>query len=470
MANKTKKKTEEEIKTVDNFKKYVEQYASKTNYVNTVSFYEQSTKDNFRVVATLDCGSFQQRIVYYAMYFFEESFIDVEFSFENSEYSYMLYDIFNLFDIEDFNLYYYSNAEAEEEIENAVKGVFDATENYLYYLEKAGSDTYLSDLEKNYEADMDSSWSGSDWREDEKDIDDVFFPPMNHPLMSFADGKLNEKAIKKLKKKGEKGKLDTIYEKRLLKHIEAGNTVERKNIAENEEFEKAYLRKTISLSIVAFLILFVITLIVSFSWHAVIFKGADMYGATYQILGLSIKLPLERIEYCAGTAFALTLALGTLFGKKLIMKRMPENMRNRAGSKYDKDTAVNLGKFSKPIKILISALVLIGGIFFFIGSVEDIGFYDTYVRYNSDISFGVTDVRYEDLEIYKVNFVYDEDDELIECENAYAISDGKGNYYDYGELLTGGKAETRLKEIAEKYNKEIVEIETIDTLYSDVLE
>ena len=55
-------------------------------------------------------------------------------------------------------------------------------------------------------------------------------------------------------------------------------------------------------------------------------------------------------------------------------------------------------------------------------------------------------------------------------ENSYAISDSNGNYYDYGELEAGGAAETKLKEIAEKYNKEIVEIETIDELDSDILE
>ncbi|MDE6723447.1 MAG: hypothetical protein K2J55_04545, partial [Eubacterium sp.] len=270
---KERKKTDDEIKIVDNFKKYVEQYAAKTNYVNSVSFYEQSTKDNFRVVATLDCGSFQQRIIYYSMFFFEDSFIDVEFSFENSEYSYMFYDIFNLFEIDDFNLYYYGGAEAEEEIEKAVKEIFEATENHLYYLEKAGSDTYLSDLEKNYEADMDNSWSSTDWRDDEKDIDDVFFPPLNHPLMSFADGKMNEKAIKKLKKKGEKGKLDTIYEKRLLKYIESGNRVERKNIADNEAFEKLYSRKILTTNLLIFLITFVLLFMASCVCHAVIFKG-----------------------------------------------------------------------------------------------------------------------------------------------------------------------------------------------------
>ena len=461
---KERKKTEDEIKAIECFKKYVEKYAEKTNYVQSVSFDEQSTKGNFRIVSTLDCGSFQQRIIYYYIFTFEENFVDVEFAFENSTYSYMFYDIFNLFDLEDFNLYYYSGAESDDDIENAVKSIFEATENYLYYLEKAGTPDYLPELVKNYETDMDQSWGDYDWRDEEKELDDVFFAPLNHPLMSCADGKINEKVIKKLKKQNEKGKLDTIYEKRLLKYIEAGNKVERKNIVDQEEFEKIYARKTLGMSIIAFLLFFVVILIVSFICYAFIFKGADIYFPTYRILGLSLKMPLDRIGLCAITAFSLTLVYFTLFGKKLVMKTMPDSMKNRAGSKYDKDTSVNLGKFSKPIEILICLAFLLFGFFAFLGSVEDIGYYDTHVKYNSTTVFEIIDVNYEDLEIYKIKYIYDEDDEYAETENAYAISDGNGNYYDYGELLKGGETETKLKEIAEKYHKEIVELNSIEDL------
>ncbi|MDE6111282.1 MAG: hypothetical protein K2F65_05135, partial [Eubacterium sp.] len=89
-----------------------------------------------------------------------------------------------------------------------------------------------------------------------------------------------------------------------------------------------------------------------------------------------------------------------------------------------------------------------------------------YVRYSGDTFFEVIDVNYEDLEIYKVKGFYDdeEDDEYTLNENAYAISDGNGNYYDYNEIEEGGAVETKLKEIAEKYNKEIVEINSIQDL------
>lgn len=467
---KERKKTNDEIRITDNFKKYIENYSARTNFVKYVSFYEQSAKEDFRIVATLDCGSFQQRIIYYSTFFTEPNFVDVEFSFENSEYSYMFYDIFNLFDIEDFNLYYYGNLMSIEDIENAVKSVFETTENDLYYLEKAGSADHLPELIKNYETDMDNSWGGYDWREEEKDIYDLFSPSINHPLMSLADGKITDKVIKKLKKLNEKGKLDTIYEKRLLKYIEAGNKVERKNIADNEEFEKLYGRNTFTISALIFAFSFVCLSAAYFIIRAIIFKGAVIYPETLNIFGKEIAIPFDNLVMLLLASVVLTVEGRFLFGKKLITKIMPEDMKNRVEDRCKKDDKDNYGKLAKPVKIIGAIIIPIVVFLLFIYKFNDVGYYDTYVRYNNNLIFGTTDVNYEDLEIYKVKYIYDEDDELIECENAYAISNGNGNYYDYGEVEKGGKTETKLKEIAEKYNKEIIEIDTIDELDSDIFE
>lgn len=461
MAKKERKKTVEEIQIIDCFKKYVEAYAAKTNYVNSVSIYEQSAKENFRVVATLDCGIFQQRIIYYSMFSFEANFVDTEFSFEDSEYSFMLYDIFNLFDIEDFNLYYYGGAEAEEDIEKAVGNIFEATENYLYYLEKAGSEAYLSDLIKNYEADMDTSCGDNDWREEEKDIDDVFFAPINHPLMSFADGKLDEKAIKKLKKKNEKGKLDTIYEKRLLKYIESGNKIERKNIADKEEFEKLYGRKYILMDLVIFAASFLFFTAVYFIVHSIMFQGAVRYSD----FGNTSLFSYDNITTLILATIALTIEINILFGKKIISGIMPKDTKNRVEDRYRKDDKDRYGKLAKPLKIIVAVIIPVFIFMLSLVSFCDVGYYDDYVRYNISF-FEAVDVNYEDLEVYKVKYSYeDEEETLEENENYYAISDGYGNIFEYGELEKGGKTETKLKEIAEKNNKQIAEIDTMDELY-----
>ena len=466
MAREAKKKSEDEIKVIDNFKKYVEQYAAKTNFVNSVSFYEQTYKSNFRIVSTLDCGSFQQRIIYYSVFTFEEDFIDVEFAFENSEYSHSFYDIFNLFDIEDFNLYYYSNAEFDEDIENAVKNIFDATENYLYYLEKAGTPDYLPELIKNYEMDMDAACGGDYWREEETDIDDVFFARENHIIMSIADGPMNEKAIKRLKKVGAKGNLDIIYEKRLLKYIEAGNRVDRKNIIDQEEFEKTYARKLRKINLIIFAALLVFTIGLSAVINAYIFKGADFYYETFHIFGMSVG----KLVLCFISSLAAIVFVHMTFGKKLIVKHMPDDMKKQSEALFTKDIKEEFGKFYKPLQVLCAIGVFILSIILFIASLCGIGYYDGYVKYSDNIMFGVFDVPYEDLEIYQIKGYYDEDDKYVLYENAYAISYGKDNYYEYGEIEDLGKIEKHLLDIADTYDKEIIELETIDELYSSDVE
>lgn len=455
MAKKERKKTVEEIQIIDCFKKYVEAYAAKANYVHSVSIYEQSAKENFRVVATLDCGLFQQRIIYYSMFSFEANFVDTEFSFEDSEYSFMLYDIFNLFDIEDFDLYYYSGVETAEETENAVKNIFEATENYIYYLEKAASSDYLPNLIKNYETDMDNSWGDYDWREEEKDIDDVFFAPINHPSMSFADGNITEKAITKLKKKHEKGKLDTIYEKRLLKYIEAGNKVVRKNVSDKEEFEKLYVRKYILMDLMLFVASFLFCIAVYFIVHAFMFNGAVQYS-DFENTSL---FSYDNITALILATIALTIEIRILFGKKIISVIMPKDTKKRVEDRYRKDDKDRYGKLAKPLKIIVAIIIPLFIYMISLISFYDVGYYDDYVRYNITF-FEVVDVKYEDLEIYKIKGYFD-DGEFVLNENAYAISDGNGNYYDYDEIEQNGQTEKKLKEIAKQYNKEIVEIETI---------
>ena len=395
--------TAEETLVMNTFRTCVEKYAAMANYVRSVNFNEQTNKSSVRFVALLDCGSFKQRIVYYPDYFLEANFIDVEFSFGDSAYSYTFYDVFNLFDIDDFDLYYYKDCSIAVDIDNAVKTIFNATEKHRYYLEKAGDDYNLPQLIKNYETDMDTVYHSADWREEEMDFDEV---PMNHPLMSFADGEINDKMLKLLRKKNAKGKLDTIYEKRLLKHLEQGRNVERKAVMQKDEYEKVYSKKMLLIMGVTFICSFAVALALSFAVHAVIYKGAEMFSTTHSLFGvIQTGLPVGTVILSALTSLVLSAFVNLFFGKKLVIKA---------------------------------------------------------VRY-SDVLFSVYDVSYEDLEIYRVAGYYD-DEEFVENENAYALSDGSDNYYDCGELRKGGKAEQKLLEIAEKYDKTIIEVKSIEEI------
>lgn len=79
-------------------------------------------------------------------------------------------------------------------------------------------------------------------------------------------------------------------------------------------------------------------------------------------------------------------------------------------------------------------------------------------------SFAIVDTPYEDLKIYKVlnsDVTYGHK----KYGNACVISDEKGKfYYEFGGIDLNGETQARLNEIAEQYNIEIIEINSMEDM------
>lgn len=461
-ADKIRKKTADESNAINKIKNCVNRYAAKASYVRSVAFEEQTDKDNMRFTARLDCCSFEQRIIYYPDTMPLGNSIDTELSFENSVYVYTFYDIFNLFDIDDFNLYYYDDLANAEEINNAVKAIFDATEKYLYYIERAQTDEYLPVLEKNYEIDMTAVTGDDSWKDEKRDL---FFLPPNHPIYSYADGDITPKLYKKLKKENDKGCLDIIYEKRLLKYLDGGNTVVRKELKRKKSFDKLYFRNEFLIYLIVFLAAFAVVFALAMAVHLIVFKGAELLEVRGFIPDRAIPLPVNFAINSVFSAFLITLAVWYLFGRNIIAKYMPDNMKRRAENEYDSQIKFRHNIKRPELYRLVSALLSVAFSFaFFFVLFDGVGYYDDYVRFTEQSSyFKTVDVSYEELEIYRVQYDYvGRHNNYQPVENSYIIADGNGNYYNYGEINPNGKTQAKLNEIAEKYNKEIIEVESVD--------
>lgn len=440
---KTRIKTSEEIVNISKIRNCVNRFSAKTNFVTRVAFEEQEDDDCMRFTVKLDCGSFEERLVYYPNSLLSNSGVDVEFSFENSDYVYTFYDIFNLFDIDDFNLYYYEDLANPEEINNAVKNIFDATEKYLYYINKAQNDEYLPLLEKNYETDMDTVTGDDSWKNEEKDL---LLLPLNHPVYSYADGEITPKLHKKLQKENAKGDLNTIYEKRLLAYLDSGKTFERKELKRKKSFNKAYFRSQMRIMVVTFIAFFAIMFAVVFGIRTYVFYGANILSSSFLLMSFCVIF----------SSFLLTIAFWFVFGKILIVNRMPENMKKRAEHEYDSYIGWK-HKYPELYRLICALLGIAAAVGFLLFSVHGIGYYDDYVKFSDSSSFKIVNAEYENLNIYKVQY-----DDKKPVENAYIIADDNGNYYNYGEIDPNGETQQKLNEIAEKYSKEIIEVESID--------
>lgn len=464
MAKKEKirKKTADEITIIECIKNYLNKYSAKSNLIRNIEFKEETDEDSMRFIASIDYGEFEQRIVYYPVMMFREQFIDVEFSIGETDYVYTFYDIFNLFNISDFNLYFYDDLLLCDDVENALDEILSATEKYYGDIEKAQTDTYLSQLEKNYETDMNNAYGGDDWKEDEPF---GFTLPFNHPFYPIAENSI--KTLKKLRKRNAKGKLDTIYEKRLLEYLESGKAIKEEKQAEKTEFEKIYKKKKRASNLLLFALTAAIVCALCLGIHTVIYAGAQTMKTQYEIFGVITTLPVYKI--ILGFFAVLFIDVGItipFFGKKLLLALMPENHRKKAVGKYEKDRKDFFGK-DGPITQIIGT-VIIGAaavILLFSISAAGIGYFEDSVKFYDISSFELCHISYEDLEICKIQGYY-ENDEFMEYENAYVIYSGEKSY-EIGEVIPNGETQKKLNEIAQKYNKEIKEIKSIEELYEN---
>ncbi|MCH5316508.1 MAG: hypothetical protein J1E05_00905 [Eubacterium sp.] len=466
MAKKEKirKKTEDEIRIIECIKDYLNKYSAKSNLVRNIEFKEETDDNALRFIASIDYGAFEQRITYYPFMWMRQHLIDVDFSFEKTDYAYTFYDIFNLFNITDFNLYYYDTLISNDDVKKALDDILSATEKYFEYLEKAQTEEYISTLEKNYETDMNTALGGDDWKEDEE-LDDIILLPFTHPFYSVSDGQITSKTLKKLQKKNAKGKLDTIYEKRLLEYLEGGNKFERKTFTDITDFEKLYKKTKIKVYVLLFAVSVVLSFLLSLGLHAVIFNGATTFGSYLEIFGITVTLPISGIGVSLLGAIFLMIMLIPIVGRKLVILFVPQEHKNRADAKFDKEYN---GDSSKKVKKAMGAFVVV---FFFVMfalsillSVSDIGYYDTSVKFIDD-SLRFCSIPYEEIEIGKLQGYYNSG-EFIPYENAYIIFSGDKSY-ELGELTPDGLTQQKLEEIAEKYNKEIKEIRTTEDLYEN---
>lgn len=288
--NKADKNTQTDKEIRACIKNAVNSYCRRKDSVRSVDF-EEKTNDGFsKFTARICYEKFEQEIVYYPQALFARQFIDTQFCFDHSEYKYSFYDIFNLFNIDDFHLYYYSDFYSVEDAEMGVIEILEATEKYYDYFESAQSFEYLTQLEKNYETDM-LNTAGSSWKEYERD---EFLLPENHIEFSAAGTGFKGRHINKLRRKNRKGMLNLIYEKRFLDYIERGNQLQRNNTVDLGAEHNKYRR---IIDIVIFVISF-------FGIFAFIFLVAvHLYG---------VWPAAERINYNLVNCSVCALSFGGL--------------------------------------------------------------------------------------------------------------------------------------------------------------
>lgn len=224
-----------------------------------------------------------------------------------------------------------------------------------------------------------------------------------------------------------------------------------------KDFYNVYFSNTVLMTLVTFIVVFTIMFVLALFVYSIVFRNAEFYNE-----GVFDSIKVNPIFYNAlSLAFFpsvfITVGIWYFKGGSVVSLAMPDNMKRQTQSEYDDEMKRRYGANNKTIRVVITVILILFALFDFVVSFGGIGYYDDYVKFSDSSSFKIVNIEYENLSIYKVQY-YDKKP----VENAYIIADGGGNYYNYGEIDPNGETQQKLYEIAEKYGKEIIEVESID--------
>lgn len=224
-----------------------------------------------------------------------------------------------------------------------------------------------------------------------------------------------------------------------------------------KDFYNVYFSNTVLMTLVTFIVVFTIMFVLALFVYSVVFRNAEFYNEG--VFG-SIKVTPRFYNAMSLAFFPSVFIIGGIWyfkGGSVVSLAMPDNMKRQTQSEYDDEMKRRYGANNKTIRFVIAVILILFAFFDFAISFDGIGYYDDYVKFSDSSSFKIVNIEYENLSIYKVQY-YDKKP----VENSYIIADGGGNYYNYEEIDPNGETQQKLNEIAEKYGKEIIEVESID--------
>lgn len=448
------------------FKNIIEKHYSGNPNVHSFKIIEQEGC----YLAKLDCGVFRQFVVLdpetdYIQY----DTVALGFKVDGMKYAFSIYDLLAFFEIDNYNVYSFE-AIINETTLNDILDIYDSVvDEYYSFLKSVSTDESLKNKLSNMLVDdlhLESVEDEPDFEQIKREELSELTKPYNciysgfiYPLKN--NGKRSkQKIIKELEKY--ENKLDT-YEKRALAYLKAGGEMPKPLIKSN----KASSRKYILLMLLITLSVSLIPALVLTIRNAIVFSGG--------------YIPNETIGLKAGMSICFSIvlfgALTLLFGAMILKLITPKDIRETTIKRFenfvfDKLTTAK-GKISTVFRKLEKLLfkiamivVIVFSIFMLIASNDSIAFYDDSVKFNSATMFEIVEVDYEDLKIYAVDGVLDEDENFVDDEDDYVIVDKACNYYQIYDVEPNSKTERLINEKAEQYNIEIQKVK----LFEDIKE
>lgn len=454
---KLKPSQQEDIQAV---KTFIDNYVSRSELAQFVTYSDFYASDYYCFNALVQYKNFKAKIIFNTGVLFTENCFDIKYIFENSPFEYSIYDIFNLFNIGDFNVYYYYNCYGKSFLTSAAGRLVLLTERYMADIESAGTPQYIRTLENYFRQDK-LMCNGENWQEhlalpSEFDYSHVIY------AANAGNGK---NALANLRKKQSKNKIDTIYEKRLLAYLEQGYQIGKCNelVSETEKQFTSLKRKVNTAIFFGCMVLILITTAI---FYALAFNGAYVPAdGDFAFMGQSIPVYEHYIFALLNGLFLFFFVKG-FFSKKIIMRFANENNKVFYSKKFDKDSRENK-KLIKICNRVLCVFSLLFAVVFSMSAITNIGFYDDHCKIcEGPLLF--SEIDYEDADIYLVDsYSVSDNGETIYgdySEYVYIIADNE-NYFQIPDCEGNDRLWKTMENIITAYDKEVKHIRSLDDFY-----
>ena len=214
-----------------------------------------------------------------------------------------------------------------------MRELLEAVHKYDYDLRRAADPQLLAQMKANRLADMKAvrgkHFDPNDPDGEEQEILGIL---PTHPMVTAVSGATDSaKLLRHLEKAEAKGRLDTLYERRLLDYMRRGHTVVDKTEQKKQDFERQYRRCVRKVNAIFALAALVVGMALVFGLRAILFRGTVI--AEYILQIGSLQLPGATMK-CV--LLGLISALGvysfakSLLGTALMKRFYPENKKARA--------------------------------------------------------------------------------------------------------------------------------------------
>lgn len=366
--------------------------------------------------------------------------------FAGCEYRFSIYEIFNLFDIDDFKVYEFPYCINSDRINNALSQLFGALDIYYNDISKATSNKCTNRLIKTRRRDMDIRFKGY------PEEDDYINGEFNYA--SFYHRIPRERAIANLEGLEEENRI-TKYEKRLLEYLKLGYDVcDEKSAGFGTSYKMArvymYCINAI-IALVTMLILYPLLKERIFGANAYVFNFDEsaftMVLNSFGIGGIALFVGLNT-----GIGKLFTYLICASFDKDVAKAKLGLNNNAR-------DIGINLAKAIVPL--------LVCGVMLYSYSLN-MSLTDTHfvVSKSDDIV-----IAFEDMEVYQPEH-WTENSNISYADDYYKlyIKYGEDKYYVMPEASIDDKGTSHFVETLKDKGVEIHYVDTTKDIpfYADI--